>query len=218
MSDDDLAHLGHTTVYGKHLLQLGESQELLILNDLPCFPGSRFFTCRPYGKGANVVDYVLASQNLLPFIHHLSVSPSPLLIMHFFPSLSGLTLPFHGPPHPSPRGPPRTTFQFDEGDPNIFSSTLRKMLPSETQFSLLDSPSTKYTHLSSAIWEAALKSFPHSTRSTSTSRKVRSCPMNKWYNDKCKTLHRELQYAFTHSQPFYLDLKASYHRRLRRKK
>jgi hypothetical protein len=39
MSDDAL---GPTTVYGKHLLQLGESQELLILNGLPCFPDSAF--------------------------------------------------------------------------------------------------------------------------------------------------------------------------------
>ena len=32
--------LGPTTVYGKHLLQLGESHELLILNGLPRFPDS----------------------------------------------------------------------------------------------------------------------------------------------------------------------------------
>lgn len=92
------------------------------------------------------------------------------------------------------------------------------MLPSETQFSLLDSTSTTYTRLSSAIWEATLKSFPHSTRPTFTSRKVRFYPMKKWYDDECKTLHRELRYAFTHSQPFYPDNKASYHRLLRRKK
>jgi hypothetical protein len=29
------------TTYGRHLLQLGESHELLILNDLPCFFGSK---------------------------------------------------------------------------------------------------------------------------------------------------------------------------------
>ena len=32
--------LGPTTAYGKHLLQLGESHELLILNGLPRFPDS----------------------------------------------------------------------------------------------------------------------------------------------------------------------------------
>lgn len=85
-------------------------------------------------------------------------------------------------------------------------------------FSLLDSYSTKYTHLSSTIWEATFKFFPHSTRSTSISQKVRSFPMNKWYDDECKALHRELWYAFTHSQPFYPDLKFSYHRLLRCKK
>ena len=42
--------------------------------------------------------------------------------------------------------------------------------------------------------------------------------MNKWYDDECKTLHRELRYAFTQSQPFYPDLKASSHCLLRCKK
>lgn len=75
MSDDAL---GPLTPYGRHLLQLGESQELLILNRHPCFPDSRFFTCWPHGGGASVVDYVLSSQNLLPFIRHFFVSPIPL--------------------------------------------------------------------------------------------------------------------------------------------
>lgn len=117
--------LGPTTVYGKPLLQSSESQELLILNGLPCFSDSRFFTSRSYGGDANVVDYVLASQNFLPFFRHLSISPIPLddhallsFCLQFDPPL---------PPHPSPRGPPRTTFRFDEGDPDIFSSTLRNV-------------------------------------------------------------------------------------------
>jgi hypothetical protein len=52
---------GALTGYGRHLLQLGGSHELLILNGLPCFPESRFFTCRPHGGGVSVVDYVLIS-------------------------------------------------------------------------------------------------------------------------------------------------------------
>lgn len=96
MSNDAL---GPITVYGKHLLQLGESQELLILNGFPCFPDSRFFTCQAYGGGASVVDYVLASHNLLPFIHHFSVSPIPL-VDHALISFSFWFYP-PLPPHPS---------------------------------------------------------------------------------------------------------------------
>jgi hypothetical protein len=66
------------TSYGRHLLKLGESHEVLILNGLPCFPESQFFTCRPHGGGASVVDYVLTSQTLLPFIHHFFVTPLAL--------------------------------------------------------------------------------------------------------------------------------------------
>ena len=93
------------TFYVKHLLQLGESQELLILNCLPCFTDSRFFTCRPYGGGASVVDYVLASHNFLPFICHLSISPIPLSDY----ALISFSLLFDPPlpPHPSPRGHPK---------------------------------------------------------------------------------------------------------------
>jgi hypothetical protein len=93
LSDDAL---GPITAYGRHLLQLGESQELLILNGLPCFPGSRFFTCRPHGGGTSVVDYVLSSQNLIPFIRHLSVSPIPLADH----ALLSFSLQFD-PPHPN---------------------------------------------------------------------------------------------------------------------
>ena len=157
---------------------------MLILNGLPCFPDSHFFTYRPYGRGASVVDYVLTSHKLLPFIRHFSISPI-LLANHALFSFSLF--------HPSlPSRPTPNYLLFDEGDLDIFSSTLRKMLQSKTQFSLLDYASTKYTCLSSAIWEATLKSFPHSTRSTSISPKVGSCAMNKWYVDECKTLHREL--------------------------
>ena len=60
--------LGSTTAHGKHLLQLGESHELLILNGLPRFLDSWFFPCRPHGGRASVVDYALASPNLLPYI------------------------------------------------------------------------------------------------------------------------------------------------------
>jgi hypothetical protein len=75
MSEDALEPL---TAYGRHLLHLGESQELLILNGLSGFPDSCFFMCWPHGGGVSVVDYVLSSHNLLPFINHFSVSPIPL--------------------------------------------------------------------------------------------------------------------------------------------
>jgi len=47
---------------------------LLILNNLPCFPDSRFFTCQPHRGGVSVVDYVLSSHVLLSFIHHFSAT------------------------------------------------------------------------------------------------------------------------------------------------
>jgi hypothetical protein len=91
------------------------------------------------------------------------------------------------------------------------------MLPSKTQFSLLDA-STKYDYLSSIIWDAELESYPHPTQSTSTSPKHKSCPMNRWYDEECKSLHHQLQQAFTHAHPSYLGLKVLYCRLLRRKK
>jgi hypothetical protein len=72
MSDDAL---GPLIAYGRHLLHLEESQELLILNKLPGFPDSIFFTSCPHGGGASVVDYVLSSHKLLPFIHHFTLFP-----------------------------------------------------------------------------------------------------------------------------------------------
>jgi hypothetical protein len=104
MSDNAL---GPLTAYGWHLQHLRESQEFFILNGLPCFLDSLFFMCWPHNRGVSVVDYVLSSQNLLPFIHHFSVFVIPLQTMLFFPTLSKLTPPL--PQHPS-QGPSRTIF------------------------------------------------------------------------------------------------------------
>jgi hypothetical protein len=56
------------TIYGRHLLQLDEYHDLLILNGHPYYPMSRGFICFPHNGGANAVDYVLANQDLLPYI------------------------------------------------------------------------------------------------------------------------------------------------------
>ena len=91
-----------------------------------------------------MANYALASQNLLPFIRNLSISPIPL-VDH---ALLSLSLQFDPPllTHPSlqsPPSPPRTTFHFDEGDPNIFLFALSQTLPAEALFSSLDSASAK---------------------------------------------------------------------------
>jgi hypothetical protein len=82
-----------------YFLHLGESQELLIMNELIGFPYSLLLMCWTHGGGGGVVDCVLFSHNLLPFINHFYVSPTPLPD-HDLISLSlqdGTPLP----PHPS---------------------------------------------------------------------------------------------------------------------
>jgi hypothetical protein len=68
----------------------------------PCFLDSCHFTCLPYGKGAIVVDYVMITQYLLPFVRNLLVYSNLLLTMPFFPSPSG----------PTPLSPYPTTMPF----------------------------------------------------------------------------------------------------------
>jgi hypothetical protein len=178
--------LGPLTAYGRHLLHLGESREFFILNRVPCFPDSHFFTCWPHGGGASVVNYILSSHNLLPFVDKFYVSPIPRADH----ALLSLCLRADTPP---PASPPNTIFRFDEGDPDTFSTHFRQMLPPETQFSLLDSASTKYNCLSSTIWDATLTSYTHSTQFTSTSQKNKSFPMNRCYDKECKALHCQLR-------------------------
>lgn len=162
------------------------------------------------------MDYALTGRTLLPFIRNLSVSPIPLADH----ALLALSLQFdpHRPTHPPPRSPGRTIFRFDEGDPDIFSSSLREILPDKDDFSRLVTVLDKYHCLSSAIWESALKSFPHSFRTTSTSRKAGTSPMNKWYGTECKLLHQDLGQAFRQSLPSYSAIQKNYRRFLRHKK
>jgi hypothetical protein len=143
MSDDAL---GPFTAYGRYLLHLGESQELLILNGLPCFPDSRFFTCRPHGGGASVVDYVLSSQNLLPFIRHFFVSPIPLAdhaLLSF--SLWADTPP---PTTPPPRAHPILLFDSMRGTQTPFLPTSARCSPPRpsSPYLILHLPSTTASH------------------------------------------------------------------------
>jgi hypothetical protein len=158
----------------------------------------------------------LTNQTLLPFIHHFSVT-TLTLADH---ALLSFSLQVDTPPFPPPpvHGPPRTTFFFEEGDPTSLLPISARGSHLESIFSRLASPDAKYTCLSSAIWEAAFRSYPHHTKSTSPSLKTRSCPMNKWYDNDCKLLHSQLRHAFTHTHSSYPHLKASYRRLLRHKK
>jgi hypothetical protein len=120
--------LGPLTAYGQHLLHLGESQELLILNGFPNFPDSRFFTCWPLGGGVSVVDYVLSGHNLLPFIHHFFISPIPLAD-HALLSFS-LRADTPLPPHSLPKVHPALSSASTRGTRMPFLPTSDRCSPS----------------------------------------------------------------------------------------
>jgi hypothetical protein len=93
---------GPLTSYGRHLLQLRESHDLLIMNGLPCFPSSGDFTCFPHSGEVCVVDYVLVNLDLLPYIQHFSISRLPLAnhaLLTFFLSTSPPSPAYTTPPH-----------------------------------------------------------------------------------------------------------------------
>lgn len=83
--DKDLCELGiqrtsvdrnaHVTTYGQHLLHLGESYALFILNKISCFPSSRIFICFLHSGGVSVMYYVLASLHSIPHILKHGGSP-----------------------------------------------------------------------------------------------------------------------------------------------
>lgn len=81
----------------------------MVLKGFPCFLYLCIFTCRPHGKGASVVDYVLSIKNLLPFIYHFSLSPIPRWSCSSF-LLSPGRHPL--PATSAPKGRPNTTFRW----------------------------------------------------------------------------------------------------------
>ena len=64
---------GPITTYGRHLLVMGESNGLVILNGIPCFLGSNKYTCFPHKGGVIVVNYILAEMSLIQHIHSFHV-------------------------------------------------------------------------------------------------------------------------------------------------
>jgi hypothetical protein len=115
MSEDAL---GSLTSYGRHLLHLAESHEMLILNGLPCFPYSHFFTCWPHGGGASVW-YIMSYLSITypPLLISSLLPTSPSHTMLFFPSLSMSTPPLR--PHPL-RPHPALSFDSTRGTQTHF--------------------------------------------------------------------------------------------------
>jgi hypothetical protein len=104
-------------VYGRHLLWFGESHELLTWNDLLCFLGSSHLTCLLHGRGASMVEYVMTNHLYTSFLTTLIPSNNYALIS--FSLRADPRLPTF--PQSLSR---RTTINFDEGDPQAFSSHL----------------------------------------------------------------------------------------------
>jgi hypothetical protein len=107
---------GPISSYGKHLLHFGESHDLLILNGISCFIDSSGFTCFPHvGGRANVVDYILANQDMLWYICQLSITWIATVdqaLLSFFLYVD----PSQPLPHPLfPLGPPCTAIFFNDG-------------------------------------------------------------------------------------------------------
>eukprot|EP01018_Ginkgo_biloba_P032102 Gb_01094 [translate_table: standard] len=63
------------TLYGKHVLGLYKAHDLIIFNGIAHFTDSWHYTYFPRAGGTGVVDYILTTPALLPFILHFSVSP-----------------------------------------------------------------------------------------------------------------------------------------------
>lgn len=81
------------TYYGKYLINLGDSHDLIILNGITWFPLSSNFTCFPYAGEASVVDYVMANLSFALTISDLCISSVPPLIDHAFLSFNLLFVP-----------------------------------------------------------------------------------------------------------------------------
>lgn len=115
----DFANSLPTSGYGRFLLELGETHNLLIFNGIVQFPQSDHHTYFPHVGGSSVVDYILSSPPLASHIHAFQVAHHLLLADHTHLTFSlGEHLPLSSPPGvPTPRAP-RTTILFDrEHDP-----------------------------------------------------------------------------------------------------
>jgi len=60
---------GPLLAYGKHLLHLNEFHDLLILNGISFFLYSNSVSCFPHVEGASLMDYILANEDMLQYIH-----------------------------------------------------------------------------------------------------------------------------------------------------
>jgi hypothetical protein len=79
--------LGLLSPYGRHLMHLVESHEMLILKGMPFFSAYNTSTCFPHSGGAIVVDYVVANQGSTSCICQFLVTLIPLVdhaLLSFF--------------------------------------------------------------------------------------------------------------------------------------
>lgn len=127
------------TEYGKFLLNLGTTQELMILNGLERYPLSKGFTCFPHRHRTSTVDYVMAQPRFIPHIQNLKVGPRPFgvaadhAIISFSVNLPGsFKKDRENTKHRFP------TYSFHRETDGIYTSEIYKLLSEEDPWRPLD--------------------------------------------------------------------------------
>jgi hypothetical protein len=167
---------------------LDESHELLILNGFPCFLDSSRVSCYPNSGWPSVVDCVLTNRDLLPYICQFFITLIPLA----YRALLSISLKANHPPLLTLQAPLVLLSRLMMGIWMPFLPTSSRFFSSPNFLLLVLGvwrTSSKYDHLSFAIWEAIHNSYPHTTRSPSCPLSFGSSLMNKWYDDDCKAHH-----------------------------
>ena len=174
------------TSFGHHLLELGSRHQMIIYNGLAKWPGSDELTCFPHGGGASTVDYLIGRPEATHMVDSFRVAPCPIGADHSFLYFELKCDTSHATNSSQPTH--HTIIHFTHELADIYSRHVQTHLSSFDSSLPLENLTTTLTHI---LQSAAISSFPY-TKASSHGR-IGSMPQNKWYDEDCRELYRQLK-------------------------
>ena len=167
--------------FGHHLLELGSRHRMVIYNGLDKWPGSIELTCFPHEGGESTVDYLIGRPEAIHMINSFRVAPCPIgadhTFLYFEPKSDISNVTRSSPPSH------HTTIHFTHELFDIYSQHFQAHLSLH-----LESLTTELTHI---LHSATISNFPYTKHSSQG--RVGSMPQNRWYDEDCRDLHRQLK-------------------------
>ena len=159
---------------------------MIIYNGLAKWPGSEALTCFLHGGGESTVDYLIGRPEATHMVNSFRVAPCPIGADHSFLYFELKCDTSHATNSSQPNH--HTIIHFMHELAHIYSRHVQAHLSSFDSSLPLENLTTKLAH---TLHSTTISSFPYTKHSNHS--RIGSMPQNKWYDEDCRELYRQLK-------------------------